>query len=383
MDGFGDIEPASRLFVLRSWFQPVMRNRHAVLSVIALTLLVAPNPATAATVCTFACVTTNADTGNVHLSTSAALLDLSNQFLRRLGNEATSAFAGAPLAASPTGGGADTSIMNRYRAWFEGYGLASRTDARDDFAGDRRRTWGGVAGLGVNVVPGASIGFSVDQSHTKIDVSTLPQSATVNLTQIGVNAALESGSWALSIAAIYGFGGVHSRRDDISGIDRAAYGAAVWGALAELSYLWASGNARIVPKIGIDWARTRTDAFTETGSAGTVSGGGQISHRTRGFVGAEIGNTWIVDHIMYDLSGYGRLVDIFSQDVGALQVSGSTGATTPRLIQGVAESKFGADAGAVATMRLSALARIYAAYDGRFRGNFTAHSGTMGIELRW
>jgi len=32
---------------------------------------------------------------------------------------------------------------------------------------------------------------------------------------------------------------------------------------------------------------------------------------------------------------------------------------------------------------LSQLARLYAAYDGRFRGNLTSHSGTVGAEFRF
>jgi uncharacterized protein with beta-barrel porin domain len=49
----------------------------------------------------------------------------------------------------------------------------------------------------------------------------------------------------------------------------------------------------------------------------------------------------------------------------------------------VAEGKFGLDAGVVASVRLSPIARLYALYDGRFRNGFQSNGGTLGLELRW
>jgi outer membrane autotransporter protein len=174
---------------------------------------------------------------------------------------------------------------------------------------------------------------------------------------------------------------VHTERDDFGGtVDRADYDASMWGALAELSYLWTSGTFRIVPKAGADWARVRTDSFVESGGPTATTGSDQVSTRTRLFAGAEFGNTWNFDKALFDLSAYGRLVGIVQQDIGTLQVGGGA-VTVP--VQGVGESRLGADAGAAATWRLSSLMRVYAAYDGRFRSNFTSHAGMLGLELRW
>jgi hypothetical protein len=49
----------------------------------------------------------------------------------------------------------------------------------------------------------------------------------------------------------------------------------------------------------------------------------------------------------------------------------------------VAESRLGLDTGVAANLRLSAMTRLYAMYDGRFRQNFTSHTGTLGVEFRW
>jgi len=200
---------------------------------------------------------------------------------------------------------------------------------------------------------------------------------------VGANAAIESGPWTLALSGVYGFATIKTRRDDsvvptIS--DTASYGANLWGGFAELSYYWSNGNFRIVPKTGMDGQRVQADAFTESGGPAAVTGGSQVSSRVRAFAGAEIGQTWITGKTMFDLSVYGRAVDIVWQDIGTLQV---VGIGAPLSVQGIAESRLGADAGLVATWRLSALAKLYAAYDGRYRGNFTAHTGTIGAEFRW
>jgi len=80
---------------------------------------------------------------------------------------------------------------------------------------------------------------------------------------------------------------------------------------------------------------------------------------------------------------YGRLVDNVVQNIGTLTVDNTTGTSVPRLINGIRESTLGADAGAMASVKITELARIYAVYDGRFRGNFISHTGTAGVEFRW
>jgi uncharacterized protein with beta-barrel porin domain len=320
--------------------------------------------------------------GATGVAVPAALFDIGTQFLRRLGQEATNEFNGPPLSNNPQGGGADAPGVARYRTWFESYGMMSRANARGEFPGDQRKTWGGVAGIGITPVPGMAFGLSVDRNWTKVDVSALPQGGTIDLTQVGINATFESGPWVLALVGIHGFGRVNAQREN-SGLSTASYDARVWGGLAELDYLWSAGHLRIVPKIGADWTYTHTDAFTETGGALPVSGSPLSGHRTRIYAGAEVGYTWVYQHLLFDLSGYGRVVDIVEQNLGALQVSATTGTAIPQLVQGVAESPLGFDAGAAASWRVSSAARFYALYDGRFRGNFIAHVGTIGLELRW
>jgi hypothetical protein len=96
------------------------------------------------------------------VSAGAALTDLGSNFLRRLGDQATYGFDKA-LGTNPGGGGASESTEEpRFRTWGELYGASVKTDAIGDFVGDKRITYGGVAGLGARLAPGVNVGLSVD-----------------------------------------------------------------------------------------------------------------------------------------------------------------------------------------------------------------------------
>jgi len=330
---------------------------------------------------------------NSYLSTAGAISDLTSKFLRDNASQAaTSSKNGGTL--NTLGGGADLAVSGgeaaarpSYRFWGEGYGLRSQTGAQNTFTGDERKTFGGIAGVGVSLPSGWSAGLSIDQGQTKIDVTGLPQSSRIDLTQLGGNIAYETGPWTFIAAGIHGFGDVRASRTDAGGAISANYDVKLWGAISEVSYYWSSGSAtaawRVVPKIGIDWTRIEIDPFTESGGAIPIIATGQNTERVRGFAGAEVGYSWLVNNTIYDIAGYARVVDIFSQNVDPVLATAVNGAALPRLVPGVIDDRFEFDAGASASVKLSDALRLYAIYDGRFRDGFTAHAGTIGFEYRW
>jgi outer membrane autotransporter protein len=236
--------------------------------------------------------------------------------------------------------------------------------------------------VGVTVAPGVTFGLSVDNNRTDIDVPGA--TGRIDLTQVGVIGNFARGPWNLGATVIHGFGSVHSSRFDTGGLSTASYHAQLWGAMAELSYYVAlPNNSRFVPKLTFDWLRSRTDNFTETGGTLPVTGSEVTANRIRMLVGGEIGHSWLVGRQIFDFAVYARLVENLQQNIGDLVISDATVFSTPQLVSGVRESSAGADAGAAFSVKVSELARLYAAYDGRFRGNLTSHSGTVGAEFRW
>jgi uncharacterized protein with beta-barrel porin domain len=324
--------------------------------------------------------TPSATSTNDDQSAGNSTLDLGSGFLERLGNQASGGFNRA-FRSNPGGGGASESTDDpRYRTWFEGYGVSVRTDAQGDFVGDKRKTVGGVAGFGARIAPGVNLGFSVDQSHTDIDVPLALQSATLDLTQVGFNGSVDKGPWTWAFAVVHGFGKVHSSRDTGFGLATAGYRAAVDGALTEISYYWTKDQMRVVPKGALEYVHATGAAFQEAGGLDPLDVGSSAISRARVMIGAEIGRYFIFDQKILDLSAYGKFVDNFYQNLGSVQVSLGT---QNIVVPGIGESRYGMDAGASASLSLTNTARLYVNYDGKFRNELTSHQGTVGFEYRF
>ncbi len=318
--------------------------------------------------------------GNSQAGSQQSLFDLGTTFLDRAGNQATWG-TNAASGNNPAGGGASQDATPQmFRSWGELYGINSRTDAQGSFTGDQRRTYGGVAGVGATVLPGLNLGVSVDQSNSKIDMPLSMQSADLGLTQLGFNASYTRGDWTLAGVVVHGWGSIASQRDTLGGVASSNYRGRLDGALGELSYYWGLGQNRIVPKLGIEYVRAATDSFSETGGLDPVSAAAVSGDRARVLVGTELGHYWVIDGHVLDLSGYGKFVDNFVQNLDPLSVT-ANGQTIA--VQGIVESQYGADAGAGISYGLSQAARLYANYDGKFRQNFVSHLGTLGLEIRW
>jgi outer membrane autotransporter protein len=112
-----------------------------------------------------------------------------------------------------------------------------------------------------------------------------------------------------------------------------------------------------------------------------VTASGATAERARVLLGAEVGHYWIFDRKILDLSAYGKFIDNIQQNFGAVTVS--IPGFQSISVQGIGESRYGADAGAAASLSLSNNFRLYAHYDGKFREHYTSHQGTVGVEVKW
>lgn len=317
-----------------------------------------------------------------NVSAGQAVRDLNSNFLERLANQATNGVNRIGRSNPDGGGASEATEAPKYRGWIETYGISSKTDVQGDFAGDRRTTWGGVAGIGATLMPGVNIGLSVDQSRSQIDAPLAFQWATLDMTQFGASFSIDKGPWTLAGAYVHGVGGINSNRDTGAGFAASKYGARVDGAIIELDYYWMKDEFRIVPKVSLEYVRSQTDAFREQGMPFfLVTASEATAERARALIGAEVGRYFIFDRKILDLSVYGKFIDNFHQSFGPVLVS--IPGFQPVSVQGIGESRYGADAGAAASLSLSNNFRVYARYDGKFREHFESHQGTAGFEVKW
>jgi uncharacterized protein with beta-barrel porin domain len=135
-----------------------------------------------------------------------------------------------------------------------------------------------------------------------------------------------------------------------------------------------------VPKAALEYVRATTGSLQEIGGLDPVMATGATAERSRLLLGAEIGHYWIFDQKIFDLSAYGKFVDNVSQNFSSVTVSLGAQSIT---VQGIGESRYGADAGASASLSLSNTARLYINYDGKYRAAMQSHQGTVGVELKW
>lgn len=314
-------------------------------------------------------------------SASAGLFDLGTQFLQRLTNE-----SGRTSENDSEGGGASAALdprLPRYRSWAEFDGMSVRTFNVDGIPGERRDSTEAVGGVSMRVAPGVAVGLGIDQGWTHIDVPGFSQSAMLQLTQLGANATIDVSQWTLGLAATYGFGNVDSNRTAITELT-ASYDAKVWGAIAELGYTFTVGqHGRIVPKIAADWTQTQTGAFTETGGINALSAPSETNYRAHAYAGVEVGESWVAEHRLYDVSAYGRFVDVLAESNSSVLATSVVVPTIQDTVQSIPEGQYGFDTGATVSTRFSQNLRIYAGYDARFREHFQSNSGTLGLELKW
>ena len=259
---------------------------------------------------------------NSMVSSSAALTNLGSNFLERLGNQSSNGF-NRMLRTNPGGGGASESTeAPRYRTWFEGYGnsgqqrparsVSSATTARPGAA------WPGSARAWRRASMSAS---PSTRAASAIDVPLALQSATIDLTQFGFNASVDSGPWTWASAVVHGFGNINSRRDTGLGLATAGYNARLDGVLSEISYYWTKDQCRVVPKGAFEYVRARTGSLQEIGGLDPVSATSATVQRARLLIGAEVGHYWIFDQKIFDLSAYGKFVDNLVQNFSDVTVS--------------------------------------------------------------
>jgi uncharacterized protein with beta-barrel porin domain len=322
----------------------------------------------------------SASTTASDLSAGAGIANLGSNFLERLGDQASGGF-GRTSRSNPGGGGASEALDGQvFRSWGELYGISSTTAAQGPFFGDKRSTAGGIAGFGARIGPGVNVGFSIDQSRTGIDVPLALQSANLDMTQLGFNASVDRGPWTWAMALVHGFGKIDSSRDTGFGFATAGYRGQIDGALTELSYYWTADQSRFVPKAALEYVRASTGSFQEIGGLDPVAVSGATLERARILLGAEVGHYWIVDQKILDISAYGKFVDNFEQNLSQVAV---TLGPESIMVQGIGESRYGADAGAAFSLSLSNTVRIYLNYDGKFRADLQSHQATAGVEVRW
>jgi len=309
--------------------------------------------------------------GVVHTAVQSGAFDATSRFLRRMGDETGNGSSGTGFGPAKFGG------------WAEVYGATARTSADGDIPGDRRRAYGLAGGFNALLTENLVLGFGIDQGRTDIDLDrAFQESGTVNLTQFGVNAGYRSGPFFVNAAATYGVGDADTTHS-VGGASTASYNLATWGVLGETGYRFDLGGLWLTPSIGLDYTSVHSDSFTETGGL-ALAANGYTADRTRAWLGLRVGHSWqMASGGSFDLSAYGRVVDVLSGQDRLLPVTFAATPGTPMTITGNKENRVGFDLGVKASYTITDRTSLFAGYDGAFRDGFSAHQGRVGLKVNF
>lgn len=307
--------------------------------------------------------------GLVHTAVQSGAFDAASRFLRRMGDEVGNGSSGTGFDRSRRGG------------WAEFHGATARSSAGGGIPGDRRDAYGFAGGFIAPLSETFMLGVGVDHGRTDIALdSDFAETGVVTLTELGVNAGFRSRGWFANAAATYGFGDADTTHA-VAGASTASYDLRTWGLLGEAGYRFDLGGLRVTPSIGGDHVDLRTHSFTETGGLALVAPS-HSADRTRAWLGLDVGHTRrLASAGAFDLSGYGRVVQVLSGDERLLPVAFAVAPAVPMTITGNRENRTGFDLGARASYSFNSNASLFVAYDGRFRDGFDAHQGRIGLKL--
>ena len=262
--------------------------------------------------------------------------------------------------------------------WFNGYGWFGKRGANGEIAGDNRHGKGVSGGFAASLGHGFRGGVGFDQGTTKLTLSTVGESGTVELTQFGAHLDYDQRRFHLRFANTNGWGNIETRTTptDLNFATNTRYGLTTNSLSGEASYALPVGKWKLTPHSGVEWRRVKNDSFTETGTFG-LSAATHTTNWTRGWTGVS------VEHPL----GKEGLVKIYERatfnghDRVLLPVTFSTLGGDGMKLESPDYGNIGSEAGASVQVPISHNAFLYAAYDSRIRGNLTLNAVSGGFKL--
>lgn len=282
--------------------------------------------------------------GNVHAEVQSGLFDLGGRLLGRLGQ-----------------------IARGNHGWADGYAFRVTQGAT-------REARGFAGGVGLALGEGLTLGLGIERGRIDIDVPGGRESGRVNLTEIGAVLRLDSGRFSGSLALVKGFGNAATART-IIGNSRADYDPRLTGAGLALGYAIETGGWTLRPEGGIDWVRVSADGFTESDRLGLVVGGA-AARQVRATAGLGV----LRDFGAFTLAARARYLAVLDGSQRRVTTAFALAPTRPLTMTAPGEPD-GALLGARIAVPLGERATISLGYDGRFGGEYTAHSGNLGLAV--
>ena len=198
----------------------------------------------------------------------------------------------AAVGVLPTGTAAG-GVPERNGFWLKGYGVQSRQDLKDGFAGYKSDGWGLAAGLDRRFAPGLFIGAALSYSDTELTYrdQLTGNSGGVSGTQLTLYGTHDMGRVYIDGMLAYARQKYDSSRNTgIAGIAAGSYDGHQWGVrIGGGMPLALATNVTLTPQIRLDWDSIKQDGYTEAGGGAlALNVASKSADRVRSSLGAQL-----------------------------------------------------------------------------------------------
>lgn len=176
--------------------------------------------------------------------------------------------------------------------WSKVYGVESRQEQKDGFAGYRGTGWGVAFGADREFSAGQVGGVALTYSDTSLGYrdQLSGNSSGVKSTQLSFYGTQDMGAYYVDGMVAYGQQRYNGHRDTgITGVAHSSYGGDQWGLRIGAGYpLALSATTLITPQARLDWTSVKQRAYTESsGGAFALSVAGIAAERLRSSLGVQ------------------------------------------------------------------------------------------------
>lgn len=305
--------------------------------------------------------------GGVHTAAQSTTFDVSTAFRRQLLG------AAAPLPGQ------------RWRTWIAAHGGEFDREPAGGIAGDRS-DWRGVTGGVEFALPaGFRIGLAADRSDAEVDAIDFPEHAAIDLDQLGLHLRWDGTAAYVALAATQGRGDVDAEHGDasIGGVAVGDYDIETDTLALEAGWRLHFGPLTLVPLVGIERSRMRSDAFVETGGI-ALAAEDHTAERDVAWGGVDAARTWSFsgDRAL-QLAGRLVVIDVIDGAGRTLPVALASDPGTPLLITGLPDDERSTLASVGAAFAFSRHVSLALQFEGEWRDDDVARRTTAALRIDW
>ena len=297
------------------------------------------------------------------------------QMMNQVYGAVSSRLSGGAIASSAAGKSSGDSLGNGVATWVRLLINQSELDGSSKSQGFDMDTTGIALGVEKQINNQLKAGIAYAYGDSEIDASL--RDTDVETHTFMAYGEYKPSNWYVNGIASYGMSDYSEKRHILYGVD-ADYNVKSYGLQAMTGYDFHMDNYTLTPEAGLRYAHLRQDGYTDTAGQHV---GAENSDILTGIIGVKADTNIELENGI-SLRPEARLAmtyDLMNADNNANVNIGNS----YYQIDGEELDRFGIEAGAGLTAQLNDAWDLSAGYEGRFRDDYTDHSGILSAKYKF